>query len=190
MWMARAPVGCSPPCDDAASRTPSSIIVCAPPSPSSPGWNIRITWPGKSPRRSWRRRAAPSSIATWVSWPHACIAPSTSDVNSSPVSSWSGSASMSARRRIVGPGMPPSITATTELRAFPIVPFRPIAASSSSTIAWVWGRSRPISGWRWIRRRIATTSGWIARAASRRPSMTAGSARLAGVLGRSVVVMR
>src|SRR5947199_21562 len=44
-------------------------------------------------------------------------------------------------------------------------------ASSSTMTSWVSGSWRPISGWRWIRRRIATTSGWIARAAPRRSSM-------------------
>ena len=39
-----------------------------------------------------------------VSWPHACICPAFSETNSSPVSSGTGRPSMSARRRIVGPG--------------------------------------------------------------------------------------
>ena len=46
-------------------------------------------------------------MATWVSCPQACMAPSTSLAKSSPVCSGIGSASMSPRSRIVGPGRPP-----------------------------------------------------------------------------------
>ena len=42
-------------------------------------------------------RAAPASIAVWVSWPQACIRPGTVEAKSSPVSSGIGSASMSPR---------------------------------------------------------------------------------------------
>ena len=71
------------------------------------------------------RRAAPRSIATWVSWPQACIAPAFSDANSRPVSSVSGRPSMSARSRIVGPGRAPSMTATTESVVAPGRPLEP-----------------------------------------------------------------
>ena len=54
-------------------------------------------------------------MATWVSCPQACMAPSISEANASPVSSGIGSASMSPRSSTVGPGRPPSSTATTEL---------------------------------------------------------------------------
>ena len=36
----------------AASSTPSSIMILAPAWPSSPGWNMKITLPGSSPRRA------------------------------------------------------------------------------------------------------------------------------------------
>ena len=101
---------------------------------------------------------------------------------------------MSARRSTVGPGLPPSMSPTTLVSAVPFVASMPSRASSSTITAWVFGRSSPTSGWRWIRRRISTTSCWIARAASRMSS--AGT--LAGVPGalktdraaRSILVMR
>ena len=57
-----------------------------------------------SARRAASSRADPASMATWVSCPQACMAPSTSLAKSSPVCSGIGRASMSPRRRIVGPG--------------------------------------------------------------------------------------
>ena len=72
--------------------------------PSSPGWNMNSTRPASSSRRSLSSWAAPDSIAVCVSWPQACMHPSTCDAKSRPVSSGIGSASMSPRRRIVGPG--------------------------------------------------------------------------------------
>jgi len=193
MWTARAPVGRVGP---AASRSPSSIIVLAPPNPSSPGWNIRITLPGGRPgdpggggrRRAASRRGCRGRTRASPRRPL--------ELKSRPVSSWSGSASMSARRRTVGPGRPPSITATTELSALPRRPSRPSFPSSSMMTACVFGRSSPISGCRWIRRRIATTSSWIVRAASRKssddglPATESGSgAAKTDRAARSVLVM-
>jgi hypothetical protein len=57
--------------------------------------------------------AAPSSMAVWPSCPHACMTPSRSDANSTPLSSWMGSASMSARSASVRPGRPVRRWATT-----------------------------------------------------------------------------
>ena len=47
--------------------------------------------------------AAPSSIATWPSWPHACMMPGLADACARPEISWIGSASMSARSPTTGP---------------------------------------------------------------------------------------
>jgi hypothetical protein len=81
----------------------------------------------------------------WASWPQACIAPSVPEAKSSPVSSRSGSASMSERRTTVGPGRPPSMVAVTELSA---TPRRPPSRSSRALDdhVLVTGRSIPISG--------------------------------------------
>ena len=58
-WMANAP--------STPSSTPSSIMIAAPPLPSSPGWNMNRTRPGRSSRRAANSRAAPTSIAVWAS---------------------------------------------------------------------------------------------------------------------------
>ena len=65
--------------------------------------------------------ATPSRIATWPSWPHACITPTVSprncavalDLNGTSVCSVTGSASMSARSPTVRPGFAPRSNPTT-----------------------------------------------------------------------------
>ncbi len=150
------------------SSTPSEIISAAPPSPSSPGWNMNRTRPGSSARRADSNRAAPTSIAVCASWPHECIVSPVRLAKSSPVSSVIGSASMSPRSTIVGPGRPPSRSATTELRRSPTAMSRPSPSSASRTAAWVRGRSSPSSGWRCSSRRSSTTSGSSVDAAPNR----------------------
>src|SRR5262245_25577438 len=76
---------------------------------------------------------------------------------------------MSARRRTVGPGEPPSTNAVTELSPWPRCGVSPSRRSSSTISACVSGKSSPISGCRCIRRRSATTSSWMAWAEPRRP---------------------
>ena len=109
MWIANAAAT-----GGATSRSPSSSMTRAPKWPSSPGWNMKSTRPWRRSRCEASRRAAAASIAVCVSWPHACIAPSTSEANSRPVASVIGSASMSPLRSRVGPGCAPSSTAITE----------------------------------------------------------------------------
>ncbi len=50
-------------------------------------------------------RAVASTIAVCPSWPHACITPSCSDANPSPLASWIGSASRSALNARDHPGL-------------------------------------------------------------------------------------
>ena len=78
--------------------------------------------------------------------PQACITPLTSLLNSSPVSSCTGDASMSARRSTAGPGRPPRSTAVTDVSAVPVVISSPSPSSSSRTVAWVRGSCSPTSG--------------------------------------------
>ena len=106
-----ADVGRLPP----ASSRPSSSIASAPWRLSSPGWNMNTTVPARRSRRWASSRAAEASIAVCRSCPHACIAPSIREAYSSPLSSRSGSASMSARSSTDGPGRLPVRVATTEL---------------------------------------------------------------------------
>ncbi len=75
MWMASA----FPTRGPAASSRPSSSMILAPCWPSSPGWNMNTTRPASSSRRALSSLAADASIATCVSWPQACIVPSTSE---------------------------------------------------------------------------------------------------------------
>ena len=63
----------------AASSTPSLIMWVAPNRPSSPGWNMKITFPGSSACRADSSRAAPASMAMCRSCPQACITPVTAD---------------------------------------------------------------------------------------------------------------
>ena len=75
-WMANAIDTGSPPSAARSSR-PSSSMCRAPWWPSSPGWNMNTTRPARSPRWACSRWAAPASMATWASWPQACMASST-----------------------------------------------------------------------------------------------------------------
>ena len=101
---------------------------------------MKITLPGRSRCRAESTRAAPASIAVCRSWPQACIAPSISDANGSPVVSVTGSASMSARSSTTGPGLPPRSTAVTELSSLPRVISSGSPSSAASTFACVLGQ--------------------------------------------------
>ena len=52
-------------------------------------------------------------MATWPSWPQACITPSVPEAKGASRISVSGSASMSARQAMVRPGLSPCSTPTT-----------------------------------------------------------------------------
>jgi hypothetical protein len=136
---------------------------------------MNSTRPGISSRLPDNRRAAPASIATWVSCPHACIVPSLRELKSSPVSSCSGNASMSPRSSTVGPGTPP-----VSIAAMPLVVSCSSTSSgrpsiASSTISLVTGNSLPISGRSWSCRRSRTASSWRSLASSRSVSTVIGA---------------
>ncbi len=69
------------------SSTPSSIIRFAPPTTSSAGCRTIFTLPRSSDRCSCSASAAPSTIATFRSCPHACMTPGFSEAKGSPVAS-------------------------------------------------------------------------------------------------------
>ena len=109
-----------------SSKMPSASIICAPPSspgggPSSAGWNTSITSPGRVSPIATSALATPSRIPVCASWPQACITPTVSprycavavEANGRPLRSATGSASMSARSAIFGPGLPPRMIAVT-----------------------------------------------------------------------------
>ncbi len=114
------------------SRTPSLTITSAPPgspgTPSSAGWKTIFTVPARSAFIPASTSAAPRSIAMWKSWPQACMTPTSRPLYSprsfeakgSPVSSVTGSASMSDRSATTGPGLPPTRSPTTPVFATPV----------------------------------------------------------------------
>ena len=62
------------------SKAPSSSISSAPPrspsgAPSSAGWKMNLTVPGRSSRTEASTSATPMRMATWLSWPQACMTP-------------------------------------------------------------------------------------------------------------------
>ena len=159
---------------------PSSIISFAPAvspavgGPSSAGWNTNITSPGRSAFIFDSASATPSRIATCMSWPQACITPTgwpryvlfTVEANGNPVCSVTGSASMSARSAMRGPGLPPFRMATTPVWPMPVFGSSPNARSLSATICAVRVSWLPSSGCWWKSRRHATMSARSACAAA------------------------
>ena len=134
-------------------------MACAPPSPSSAGWKMSCTVPAKS-GSSARTFAAPSSIAVCPSCPQACIRPGVVDAYGSDVCSTRASASMSARKPIAPwPGRLPRKVPTTPKPPTCSATSMPQSRSFCATRADVRRSSRPSSGWAWMSRRIATTSG-------------------------------
>src|ERR1700761_3098104 len=138
---------------------------------------MKITSPGSSAWRAASSRAAPASMATCRSCPQACITPSNRELYGSPVASVTGSASMSPRSSTTGRAWPGSLagaasplsTAVTELSLSPVLTSSGSPSSAASTRAWVSGRSRPISGSRWMACRSSASSPAIAAASSRSP---------------------
>ena len=132
---------------------------------------MKITVPGSSARRALSSRAAPTSMAVCRSWPQACIAPGIREAYGRPVSSVTGSASMSPRSSTTGPALAafpaPRSTAVTELSPLPVLISSGSPSSAASTFCWVFGRSRPISGSAWIACRSSAIS----------PAMSAASLR-------------
>ena len=154
MCRAKAASGAGP------SSRPSSIMWRAPCQPSSPGWNMNITVPASRSRSAQSACAAPTSMATWVSWPQACIAPSMRERKSRPVSSFSGRASMSPRSSTVRPLSEPRRMAIRPVVDGPSRISSGSPASAARILALVLGQCRPSSGSSWIdrRRRIASAS--------------------------------
>ena len=107
-------------------NTPSFSISAAPPSspagaPSSAGWKTSSTSPGSVSCMPTSAFATPSRMPVCASWPQACITPTVSpryvdvafEAKGRLLRSVTGSASMSARNAMRGPGLPPLITAVT-----------------------------------------------------------------------------
>ena len=129
-------VTCRPNTADGAGfcRQPSAIIASAPlgrPSlePSSLGWKISFTVPGISSFMPARISATPIRMATWQSWPQACMTGTVcprycavaQEAKGRSTFSSTGSASMSARSATTPPGLPPFSTPTTPVIPTPVL---------------------------------------------------------------------
>mmetsp|Transcript_24540 Transcript_24540/g.72725 ORF Transcript_24540/g.72725 Transcript_24540/m.72725 type:complete len:233 (-) Transcript_24540:30-728(-) len=155
---------CGITCIPNAASTPSSapvlIMMSAPAPPSSKGWNTNLTVPLRPPASASALAssfAAPSSIAMWVSCPHACITPACLLRASKPSGSSIGNASMSVRSKMVG--LP-----------LPMVAMIPVVAKPDSYLMlfsfrndWMYSdvlcSLNPSSGMRWRSRRVFTSQG-------------------------------
>src|SRR6202451_109991 len=165
---------------------PSFTMAWAPAPPSSAGWKITTAVPAKL-RVSARYLAAPKSIAVWPSWPQACILPGTVDWYGRPVSSSSGSASMSARSpTTLPPALRPRMTPTTPVGPVPGTPSsQPKLLSFSATEAAVRCTSYCSSGWACMSRRQAVISS--CRSATR---LTIGMGWLLAQIGLRAKIQR
>jgi hypothetical protein len=111
---------------DAPPRSPSGA-------PSSAGWKMNSTVPGRSFFMPTSISATPIRLATCASCPQACMTPTflprysavTVDLNGTSTCSVTGNASMSARKAMTGPGLSPLSTAVTPVCAMPVRTGRP-----------------------------------------------------------------
>ena len=146
----------------------------APTWPSSPGWNMNSTAPASSSRRRGeqpRRAGQHGDVRVVAAGVHR--ARRSRDAKSRPVSSGIGSASMSPRSRMVGPGRPPRSVATTASSACRARPRGRARRARRAPPRCVRGRSRPSSGCAWRRRRSVTASGRKVLASSMQPARVA-----------------
>ena len=150
------------------SKAPTSTSSFAPPGRvSSLCWKISLTVPAKSSLCLQSSFAVPSSIATCMSCPQACIMPGSSLLYGSPVSSVTGSASISARNATHLPDpLPPWISPMTAVGTGDWISSTPSSASFSRISFEVRNSFRPISGCRWMVRRIWVISSCSCKASS------------------------
>ena len=141
------------------SSAPCSSMTLAPSHCSSAGWKRRRTVPRSSFLCFCRTWAAPMSMAAWASCPQACITPGRREEKGSPVSSWMGRASMSARRATVRPGRPPWMEAIRPLSRGERTKGIPRRSRWAERQAAVSGSCAPTSGiWCSSRRRAVISS--------------------------------
>ena len=135
--------------------------------PSSAGWKMNFTLPASWSFMPASTSAAPMRIATWLSWPQACITPTscplycarTRLLNGRSTCSVTGSPSMSARSATTGPGRPPLSTPTTPVPPTPVRTSMPSDRRCSATNAAVRTSKLESSGCSWMSRRQAITLG-------------------------------
>lgn len=177
------------------SIAPAAIMGSAPPTVSSAGWNSRRTVPDRLSRISQSSRAAPSSMAACASCPQACIMPGCSEAKGRPVSSWMGSASISARRAMVSRDARPRMTPMVQVRS----PEKgmPMSVSVRRIISRVLNSSKPRSGtrcraWRISARPVGERPGGLANflfVHSKYPTIFTGSPPLRYTRGTRRLIM-
>ena len=160
-------------------NSPSSIIAWAPAATSSAGWKTAISVPCQAFLSAASNALAPASQVTCMSWPQACITgvsfPSASVAVTvlaygRPVSSLTGSASMSARSITVGPS-PFFSSPTTPVPPTPSVTSNPAAFSRSAAKPAVRFSCSDSSGWLWMSLYSASRSSSPSRSPPRTESL-------------------
>ena len=116
---------------------------------------MNLTEPRSVLRSPARTSATPIRMATWASWPQACMTPTDSpfhcaftfEANGTSTSSVTGSASMSARSATTGPGSAPFSRPTTPVWATPVrTSSKPSRFRCSATMPAVRNSRLPSSG--------------------------------------------
>ena len=141
--------------------------------PSSAGWKMNTTVPGRSSFKPASTSAVAMSMAVCASCPQACMTPTSfppswalaREAKGSPSGSSTGSASMSARRATVRPGLAPFRMPTTPVRATPVRTSSPRPRKCSATRREVRVSWSPSSGcwWMSLRQAISFSSTAVAR---------------------------
>ena len=153
---------------------PPRACDLAPAYPSSPGWNMKTTRPASSRAMPTERRAAPTSIATWASCPHACMAPSIREreLESRVLGQREGVhvGAQQGRRA----GKLPFEHGDDRAHPLALVDLQAQAVDGLEDGCGSLGRSRPISGFSCSSRRSATASSKSSSASATRWSATAG----------------
>ncbi len=180
------------------------IISLAPPSSpaggsSSAGWKMNFTEPARRSRRPASTVATLIRMATWASWPQACMTPTDSpfqvvrsfEANGTSARSSTGSPSMSARRATTGPGRAPCSRPTTPVTPTSVrTSSKPSSRRCAATMPAVRTSRLPSSGWACRSRRQAIRRGWIAAtpasisAARRLAAMRLAGTASPGAMGR------
>src|SRR6059058_5961561 len=122
-------------------------------------------------------RAAASSIATWPSWPHACILPAFLLACAKVLNSCMGRASMSARRPTARCDVPFLTMPTTPVPPRPRCTGMPHSVSLAATTSAVRTSWKHSSGWAWMSRRTATMDAASVKMESRSFMVLGGSCR-------------
>ena len=165
------------------ASSPSSSMKRAPWKPFLARLEHEAHLAGELARRAQSIRAAPASIAVWVSWPQACIVPGDRRGEGEP-------GLLGHRQRVhvaaqqhgaAGPG--PSSRATKPLLAWLSRCLERQPGECRLELVAVAGQSRPSSGSAWIARRSRVSSSASPSAAARQPASGQSARGWSSVMG-------